>query len=224
METVIGTPPQALQTDNIQNQNQFFQKFCFSACISCLDWSLRALVLKYFHLNILYVLKLLRTPKQFCLYSCIYLLTVTRLRNLKCEIFKMIHYLLKSVKFSHSVMSDSLWPHGLQHARLPCLSPTPGAYSNSCLLRPWYHPTISSSVIPFSSCLQSFPASGSFPMSQVAKIFVDSASASGLPMNTQDWSPLGLPGWISLQSKWLSRIFSNTTVQKHHFFSAQFSL
>ena len=132
-----------------------------------------------------------------------------------------------SVQFSHSVMSDSLWPHELQHARPPCPSPTPGAYSNSCPSSQWCHPAISSSVVPFSSCPQSLLASGSFPMSQLfawgGKSIGVSASASFLPMNTQDWSPLGWTGWISLQSKGLSRIFSNTTVQKHQFFSAQLS-
>ena len=129
-----------------------------------------------------------------------------------------------SVQFSHSVMSNSLQPHGLQHTRLPCPSPTPRAYSNSCPSRRWYHPTISSSVIPF-SCLQSFPASVSFPLSW---FFVSngqsigvSASASVLPMNIQDWFPLGWTGWISLQSKGLSRVFSNTTVEKHPFFDTQ---
>ena len=133
-----------------------------------------------------------------------------------------------SVQFSHSVVSDSLWPHGLQHARLPCLSPTPGVYSNSCPLSQWCHPTISSSVVPFSSCPQSFPASGSFPTSQFfasgGQSIGVSASASVLPMNTQDWFPLGWTGWISSQSKGLSRVFSNTTVQKHQFFGAQLSL
>ena len=133
-----------------------------------------------------------------------------------------------SVQFSHSVMSESLWPHGLQHARLPCPSPTPGVYSNSCPLHQWCHPTISSSVVPFSACLQSFPALGSFPMSQFftsgdQSIGV-SASASVLPMNIQHWFPLGWTGWISLQSKGLSRVFSNTTGQKHQFFCAQLSL
>ena len=127
-------------------------------------------------------------------------------------------------------MSDSLWPHGLQHTRLPCPSPTPRACSNSRALSRWCHPTSSSSVIPFSSRLPSFPASGSFPMSQ---FFTSggqsigasaSASASVLPMNIQDWVPLVLTGWISLQSKGLSRVFSNITVQKHQFFSAQLSL
>ena len=112
----------------------------------------------------------------------------------------------------------TLWPNGLQHARCPCPSPTPGAYSNSCLLSQWCHPTISSSVVPF-SCLQSFPASGSFQMSQLfiagGQSMGASASASDLPMNTEDWSPLGWTGWISLQSKGLSRTFSNITVQKH---------
>ena len=133
-----------------------------------------------------------------------------------------------SVQFSCSVMSDSLWPHGLQHARLPCPSPTPRACSNSCPLSRWCHPTISSSAIPFSSCLQSFPASGSFPMSQFfasddQSIGV-SASASVLLMDIQDWFPLGLTGWTSLQSKRLSKVFSNTTVQKHPFFGIQPSL
>ena len=125
-----------------------------------------------------------------------------------------------SVQFSCSVMSDSLWPPGLQHARLPCPSPTPRAYSNSCPLSRWCHPTISSSVVPFSSLLQSFPASGSFPMSQFFALgggqsIGVSASASVLSMNIQDWFPSGLTGLISLQSKGFSRVFSNTTVQKH---------
>ena len=122
-----------------------------------------------------------------------------------------------SVQFSPSVMSVSLRPHGLQHARLPCPSPTPGACSNSCPWSQWCHPTISSSVIPFSSSLQSFSASGSFPMSQLftsgGQSIGVSASASVLPMNIQGWLPLGWTGWISLQSKGLSRVFSNTTVQ-----------
>ena len=131
------------------------------------------------------------------------------------------------VLFSLSLVPNSLWPHALQHARLPCPSPTPGACSNSCRLSRWSHATISSSVIPFSSCLQSSPASGSFPMSQFfasgGKIIGASASASVLPMNIQDWFPLGLTGWISLQSKGLLRVF-NTTVQKYQFFGAQLSL
>ena len=125
-------------------------------------------------------------------------------------------------------MSDSLQPHGLQHARLPCPSPTPGAYSNSCPLSPWCHPTISSSVIPFSSHLQSFPAPGSFPVSQLfmsgSQGIGVSGSASVLLMHIQNWFPLGWTGWISLQSKKLSRVFSNTTVQKHQFFGAQLAL
>ena len=133
-----------------------------------------------------------------------------------------------SVQFSHSVTSDSLWPHGPQHARPPCPSPAPGAYSNSCPLSQWCHPTISSSVDPFSSHLQSFPASGSFQMSQFlasgGQSIGVSASASVLPINIQDWFPLGWTGWISLQSKELSRVFSNTTVQKHQFFGTQPSL
>ena len=121
-----------------------------------------------------------------------------------------------------SAGSDSLWAHGLQHARLPFPSPTPEACSNSCPLNRWCHPTISSSIIPFSSCLQSFPASGSFPMSQSftsgGQSSGASAQASLLPINIKDWFPLGLTGWISLHSKGLSRVFSNTTVQEYQFF------
>ena len=122
-------------------------------------------------------------------------------------------------------MSDFLQPHGMQLARLPCLSPTPGACSNSCPLSQWCDATISSSVIPFSYCLQSFPALGSFPMSQFFASGGQSigASASVLPVNNQDWSPLGWTGWLSLRSKGLSRVFSNTTVQKHQFFRARLS-
>ena len=131
-----------------------------------------------------------------------------------------------SVQLSHSVLTNSLWPHGLQHTRLPCPSRTPGACSSSCPLSWWCHPTISSSVIPFSSCLQSF--TGSFPMSQFltsgGQSVGVSASASVLPINIQDWFPLGLTCWIFLLSKGLSRVFSNTTVQKHQFFSTQLSL
>ena len=133
-----------------------------------------------------------------------------------------------SVQFSCSVVSNSLWPHGLQHARPPCPSPTPGACSNTCPLSQWHHPNISSSVVPFPSHLQSFRASGSFPTSQFfasgGQSIGVSALASILPKNIQDWFPLGWTGWISLQSKGLSRVFSNTTVQKHQFFSAQLSL
>ena len=142
--------------------------------------------------------------------------SVTSLQNLLCH---------SMLLFSHSVVSDSLWPHGLHHARLPWPSPSPGACSNSCPLIEWCHPTISSSVIPFSFCLQSFPASGSFLISQLfAGDQSIGTSASVLPMNIQDWFPLGWTGWISFQSKGLSRVFSNTTVQKDQFFSAQMSL
>ena len=127
-----------------------------------------------------------------------------------CQTFQIIEH---AVLFSHSVMYHSLWPHGLQHTRLPCPSPIPGAYS--CPLSRWCHPTISSSVIPFSSCLQSFLESGSSPMSQFfpsgGQSIGASASASVLPMIIQDWSPLGLTGWISLQSKGLSRVSSKTS-------------
>ena len=140
----------------------------------------------------------------------------------------LLCYSLGSVRFSHSLMSNSLQPHGLQHSRPPCPSPTPGACSDSCPPSWWCHPTISSSVIPFSSCLQSFPASGYIQMSQLfasgGQSTGASALASVLPMNIQDWCPLGWTSWISLQSKGLSRVFSNTTVQKHQVFSAQLSL
>ena len=134
--------------------------------------------------------------------------------------------IIKSVQFSCSVIFNSLRPHGLQHTRLPSPSPASRAYSNSCPLSQWCHPTISSSVVPFSSRLQSFPASGSFPASQFFASGGQSirASASVLPMNIQDWFPLRLTGLTSLQSKGLSRVFSNTTVQKHQFFSTQLSL
>ena len=130
-------------------------------------------------------------------------------------------------QFSCSVVSDSLSPHESQHTRPPCPSPTPRVHPNSCATSRWCHPAISSSVLPFSSCPQSLPASGSFPMSQLfawgGQNIGVSASTSVLPINTQDWSPLGWTGWISLQSKGLTKVFSNTTVQKHQFFDAQIS-
>ena len=151
--------------------------------------------------------------------------------NYEEELYHMLHprqwsITISSVQFSHSVIFDSLQTHGLQHARLPCPLPTPEAYSNSCPLSQWYHPTTSSSVVPFSFHLQSFPASGSFLSESVLYIRWTTgvlASASVLPMNIQDWFPLGWTGWIFLQSKGLSRVFSNTTVQKHQFFGAQLS-
>ena len=141
----------------------------------------------------------------------------------KCNKSKSI----SSVQFTRSVVSNSLKPHESQHTRPPCPSPTPRVHSNSCPSSLWCHPAISSSVIPFSSCPKSFPAPGSFQMSQLfasgdQSIGV-SPSASGLSMNMQDWSPLGWTGWTSLQSKGLSRVFSNTTVQKYQFFGAQLS-
>ena len=132
---------------------------------------------------------------------------------------------LVQFQFSRSVMTDSLWSHEPQHTRPPCPSPTPRVYPNSCPLSRWCHQAISSSVVPLSSCPQSFPASGAFPMSQLftsgGQSIGVSASTRVLPMNTQDWSPLKWTGWISLQSKGLSRVFSNTTVQKHQFFCTQ---
>ena len=139
----------------------------------------------------------------------------------------VVHIHNHSVQFSHTCMSDSLWPHGVQHTRPPCPSPTPGVHSNASPLSQWCHRTISSSVVPFFSHLQSLPALGSFQMSQLfasgdQSIGV-SASTSVLEINTQDWSPLGWTGWISFQYKGLSRVFSNISVQKHQFFSAQLS-
>ena len=132
-----------------------------------------------------------------------------------------------SVQFSHSVVSDSLRPHEWQHTRPPCPSPTPGVHPNSCPSSQWCHPAISSSVVPFSSCPQALPASESFPMSQLfawgGQSIGVSASASFPPKKSQGWSPPEWIGWISLQSEGISRVFSNTTVLKHQFFSAQLS-
>ena len=152
----------------------------------------------------------------------------TAFRDSSSRHFGVWHVKQSVSQFSHSVVSDSLWPHGLQQARLPCALPTPRVCSNSYPSSQWCHPTISFSVIPFSSCLQSFPASGSFPVSQFFTLGGQSigvsVSASVLPTNIQDWFPLGWTGWISLLSKGLSRVFSNITVQKHQFFGTQLSL
>ena len=144
------------------------------------------------------------------------------------HIIAMVNFLIFPLFVVQSLaVSCYLQHHGLQHTRLSCPSPTPRHYSNSCPLSQWWHPTISTSVVPLSSCLQSFPAPGSFPMSQFfpsgGQSIGVSASLSVLPMNIQDWFPIGWTGWISLQSKGLSRVFSNTTVQKHQFFGAQLS-
>ena len=144
------------------------------------------------------------------------------------DIIRSIPYCYLSLLFSHWVVSDSLWPYGLQCTRPPCPSPPPGVFSNSCPLSQWYHPTISSSVTPFSSCPPSFPSSGSFPISQFfpsgGQSIRASASASVLPMNIQGWSPLGLAGLISLESKRVSRVFSSLTNQQHQFFGVPSSL
>ena len=151
-------------------------------------------------------------------------------RGFFCFWFFLLFIFLKLLtwedyQFRHSIMSNSLRPHESQHARPLCPSPSPGVHSNSCPSHRWCHPAISSSFFPFTSCPQSLPASKSFPMSQLftwgGQSTGVSALTSVLPMNTQDWSPLGWTGWISLQSKGLSRVFSNTTVQKHQFFGAQ---
>ena len=147
------------------------------------------------------------------------------------KLFPNIHivstfFSFSSVHFGRSVMSNSLLPHGLQHASPPCLSPTPGVYSDSCPWSQWCHPTISSSVILSSSHLPAFPVSGSFQMSQLfasgGQSIGVSASASVLPINIQDWFPLGLTGWVSLKSRGLSRVFSSITVQKHLFLALSF--
>ena len=158
-------------------------------------------------------------------YSChLFLISSASVRSIAfCPLLcPSLHEMSPSVQFSHSVVSNSLRPHESQHARPPCPSPTSRVYSNSRPLSRWCHPAISSSVVPFSSCPQSLPASESFPMSQLftsgGQSTGVSALASLLPKNTQDWSPLEWTGWISLQSKGLSRVFSNTTVQKHQFF------
>ena len=153
------------------------------------------------------------------LYSLLGNVQISVMRWTSSSVYSLsLPFLLDNLQFSCSVVSDSLRPYDLQHVRPPCQSPTSGIYSNSCSLSCWCHPTISSSVVPFSSCPQSFPASGCFPMSQLftsgGQSIGVSASTSVLPMNTQDRAPLGWTGWISLQSKGLSRVFSNTTVQK----------
>jgi len=165
----------------------------------------------------MHILALVRIAKTWKQPMCPWIDEWVRRRGMS------IHNLIfSSVQFSRSVVSDSLRPHESQHARLPWPSLTPGVYSNTCPWSQWCHPAISPSVVP-SSCPQSLSASGSFPMSQLftwgGQSIGVSASASVLPMNTQDWSPLGWTGWISLQSKGLSRVSSNTTVQKYQFFS-----
>ena len=163
-------------------------------------------------------------------YRCINILFFPMYINVCVCVFKhyICVYVYQSVsQFTHSVVSNSLWPHESQHARSPCPSPTPRIHSNSCPSSWWCHPAFSSSVASFSSCPLSLPTSGSLPMRQLfswgGQRIGFSASATVFPMNTQDGSPLGWTGWISLQSKGLSRVFSNTTVQKHQFFGAQIS-
>ena len=198
--------------------------------LSLAVWKFTVVCLRMF----LFSLIVLDTQGFFWLYLYFFPFIISLLiSSLPFSLFSLCELLLVgywdfNLLFSHSVVSDSLWHHGLQHTRLPCPSPTPGASSNSGPSSWWCHPTISSSVVPFSSCLQSFPASQSFLMS---RLFISdsqstgaSASASVLLINIQDWFPLGLTGLISLQSKGLSRVFSNTTVQKHQFFGTQLSL
>ena len=161
---------------------------------------------------------------EFMIFSLLFSPMSVTLKFMSCFSFLTL-LSVQFVRFSRSVVSDSLRPHELQHARPPCPSPPPGVHPNSCASSWWCHPAISSSVVPFSSCPQSLPASGSFPMNQLftwgGQSIGVSALASVLPMNTQDWSPLGWTGCTSLQSKGLPRVFSNTTVQKHQLFGAQ---
>ena len=164
---------------------------------------------------------------DFLLLFCYRFKIMLKNQAIMFNVAHMLTSTFSSVQFSRSVVSNSLRPHESQHARPPCPSPSPGVHSNSRPSSRWCHPAISSSVVPFSSCPQSLPASESFPMSQLfpwgSQSTGVSALASFLPKNTQDWSPLEWTGWISLQSKGLSRVFSNTTVQKHQFISAQSS-
>ena len=213
---------------------QIFNLFCVDVCV----WCKIGVWLPFLHVAI-YFLQHHLLKKLFFLHCILAPLVDGWCANLflgslfypieYVSVFMSIQYCSDSVQFSHSVMSDPLWLHGPQHTKLPCPSPTSGACSNSYPSSQWCHPTISSSVICFSSCLHFFlPASGSFQMSQFftsgGQSIGVSASASVIPMNSQDWFPLGLTGLISLQSKGLSRVFSNTTVQKHQFFDAQLSL
>ena len=186
---------------------------------------------RFYELNFLHLLISRRARKlltrHFLLVTSNNLLPKCVLDSMCPPSLKTHIYTPPSVQFNRSFVSDSLWPHGLQHTRLPYPSPTPGACSNSCPSSRWRHLTISFSLVPFPSCLQSFPASGSFPMSQFSsggQSIGASASASVLPMNSQDWFPLEWTGWISLLSKGLSRVFTNTTVRKHQFFGTQPSL
>ena len=183
-----------------------------------------------------YSLETRKLLKQIHLHflSCLLHLSLPgMLRNKRTFLFLLasshsLSFSLCLLKIISAKFSNSLWPHGLEHARPPCPSPAPIVYPNSCSLNWWCHPIISSSDIPLSSCPPSFPALGSYQMNQLftsrGQSTGVSASASVLPMNTQDWFPLGWTGWISLQPKGFSRVFSNTTVQKHQFFSAQLSL
>ena len=205
-----------------------FKKNFFSNCFSFFQKTFISLMLKVWAPSS-------KSPEFefwiFCLYSEIWgklLNSTMRIdKTIHIKYSLLIHSIFSSVQFSRSVVSDSLWPHESQHARPPCLSPPPGVHSDSRPSSPWCHPAISSSVIPFSSCPQSLPASKSFPMSQLFASGGQSTGVSALvsfhPKKSQGWSPSEWTGWISLQSKGLSRVFSNTTVQKHQLFGAQLS-
>ena len=198
---------------------------------SCLKIDLMILILCssqfYCHSDIILPVSYVLVIEVYLLYSKVFFWSLSSNLCFLGGLLVYIHWSKHSFQFSRSVVSDSLWPHESQRTRPLCPSPTPGVYSNSSPSSWWCHPAISSSVVPFSFCPQSLPASGSSPMSQLFawgdQSIAVSASASVPLMNTQDWSPLGWTGWISLQSKGLSRVFSNTTVQKHQFFGTQLS-
>ena len=197
-------------------------KLSYTTGLGSTDWwqAVHASNLSHFNTTDLY--------HSWLWYNQVHSMAFKSLPHLHTEHSHLLQEMASSVQFSRSVVSHSLRPREPQHSRPPCPSPTPGVHPNPCPLCRWCHPTTSSSVIHFSSCHQSFTESGSFQTNQLftwgGQSIGVSASKSVLPMNTQDWSPLGWTGWISLWSKGLSRVFSNTTAQKHQLFGAQFSL
>ena len=184
-----------------------------------------AVVVSFYAIFYLFVFPLCFIYFYHSIFQLTYLFFCHNLLLVPSKVYLISYCIVNSVQFMCSVMFDSLRPHELQHAWPPCPSPTPGVHSDSRPLSPWCHSAISSSVVPFSHCPQSLPASESFPMSQLFTWGGQSTGVSALasfrPKKSQGWSPSEWTGWISLQSNWLSSVFSNTTVQKHQFFSAQ---